>query len=405
MLIKSILKILSGNVLGQALNFLTFLIVSKELGVSQFGILSTLMAIQLLLVQCSGFGLSISLPKRVSKSKKKLEVLIRKVCFFRLILVLIAVIIGFFYIEKTVYEASREEVLLVLFSVVSSSCFMFLQTIQQSLGAYSIWAISNFIMNLLKLFFVSFSIYNLGEINLEIVLYINIVAPLLVSMISVYSFRDLEFSKKTNNDDFSDLIRSSVYIFLSSLAVSLYMRLDILMINHFLGAKDVGIYAVANQVAMGFALFSGALNTVLIPEFKNIVSKYGALKLRVRIIKFSPLVIILSIILYFLSPYIILFFGEEYSRSSEILSILLVSYCFGLIANPLSLIIYEADKSNMLFYLNLIQLLMNFFLNLLLIPSYGVWGATISTFSVRFFGTLYIVFLSKIYAIKIDSKK
>ncbi len=58
--IQDLLKVLSGNVAAQGLGFLTIVLISRDLGPSQYGIFSLLLAIFTISVQISDFGISTS---------------------------------------------------------------------------------------------------------------------------------------------------------------------------------------------------------------------------------------------------------------------------------------------------------------------------------------------------------
>lgn len=66
---------------------------------------------------------------------------------------------------------------------------------------------------------------------------------------------------------------------------------------------------------------------------------------------------------------------------------------------------YSIDKATMLTILNWIQLPLNYFGNLLLIPLFQAEGAAINTLVLKMFGGLYILFFIFHYAKNIKTKK
>jgi O-antigen/teichoic acid export membrane protein len=99
-----------------------------------------------------------------------------------------------------------------------------------------------------------------------------------------------------------------------------------------------------------------------------------------------------------LSPLVIkLLFGEQYIESISVFQILLVAFTFGVIINSISLVMYSINKAYLLTAMNWIQLPLNYFGNLLLIPMWQADGAAISTTILRILGGLYImVYLLKV---------
>ena len=68
---QDLLKVLSGNILAQGIGFLTIIIISRDLGPEQYGIFSLLIAIFMIAIQVSDFGVSTSYVKYVSENLSK----------------------------------------------------------------------------------------------------------------------------------------------------------------------------------------------------------------------------------------------------------------------------------------------------------------------------------------------
>jgi len=88
----------------------------------------------------------------------------------------------------------------------------------------------------------------------------------------------------------------------------------------------------------------------------------------------------IAVIINFLSNSIIFYlFGNEYSASTIVLSILIWTIpftYFGIITNK---ILLSLNKQKLIFYKQLSLTILNFCLNIILIPKYGIVGAALAT--------------------------
>jgi O-antigen/teichoic acid export membrane protein len=71
--------------------------------------------------------------------------------------------------------------------------------------------------------------------------------------------------------------------------------------------------------------------------------------------------------------------------------VLLLGFLLSVLLNPASLAFYSLERADLLAWLNLVQLGINFAGNLVLIPSLGGFGAALSSLAVRVFGSVYIL--------------
>jgi O-antigen/teichoic acid export membrane protein len=98
------------------------------------------------------------------------------------------------------------------------------------------------------------------------------------------------------------------------------------------------------------------------------------------------------VLLEIVSPLVIgILFGKAYEHAVPVFGILLVSYMFGIVINPISLIYYQVNRAYVLTLVNWGQLLIGYFCNLILIPPYGANGAAVSSLLLHIFSSAVIV--------------
>lgn len=76
---------------------------------------------------------------------------------------------------------------------------------------------------------------------------------------------------------FREMLRYGLKFHVSLLAAMLIFRADLLIVNHFRGAAEAGVYSVASQVAMMLMLLPGVIATLLFPRISAEADATGRL--------------------------------------------------------------------------------------------------------------------------------
>jgi O-antigen/teichoic acid export membrane protein len=192
---------------------------------------------------------------------------------------------------------------------------------------------------------------------------------------SFYKCFDLKVAKQ--------LIKDSWPLIFSMLFIMLYMKIDQVMIGKILGVQEVGIYTAGIKFVEFTLFLPTIIITSLFPAILSSKEKGGTIYEN-RLQYLYSMMIYMSLpflmIFHFYSDYIINFtFSEQYSLSSNVLSL----YCFALpfmylaIANSRWFV--AENLQSLLFYRAMSGAIINIVLNLTLIPLIGVNGAVIST--------------------------
>jgi len=155
-------------------------------------------------------------------------------------------------------------------------------------------------------------------------------------------------------------------------------RLDIFFILGLLGAYEAGIFSAAKQLALGVPLVIGSFATVLAPRFASL-KKEALFSYFYKTIYLSLALTFGLLIGIFISPLVVGFFGPEYQASTRVLQFLFVAYIPFVLATPaVNLIIYAFGKPAFIAAISLVQLIIVFVTNSLLISSVGVMAAVIA---------------------------
>lgn len=172
-------------------------------------------------------------------------------------------------------------------------------------------------------------------------------------------------------------------LLLASIAVTLYMKIDVVMLQEMSGPKEVGIYAAATKLSEIWYLIpmviASSLSPSLIKMHQNSPNLYIFRMKKIYFIG-AWLSIFISIpFTFFASNIIDLFYGRDFIESAPVLAIHIwgsVAVFQGIFSSQ-HLLVNHLQKISL--YRTCIGLISNILLNLILIPKMGALGAAIST--------------------------
>ena len=398
--LQDLLKVLSGNIVAQGIGFLTLIFLSRDLGVEEYGVFSLLLAIFTISIQISNFGISTSYVKYLSEkrdySKEVFFTLLLGKLFFSFCILLAVFLlsseISLFFFDSLEYVKSIQ---LIAFATLFHSIYTLVISHFQAKQEFKTYAYINIFHNFLKfvsIVIISFSFSQELHISYFLNAYIFAVTVVLFTLLAL-NYRRIFVKHSFNMVHFIEVSKLGFWIFLSSLATMIIMRLDIMMLQKMSTSLEVGYYSVAMNVAMIFPLITTSLTTTLLPKIDDYLKNNSIKKYISTIFSKAKYLLIVLVALELLSSFIIVgLFGEAYKESASIFNILIVAFTFGIIINPISLVIYTLNRAYVLTLLNWIQLPLNYFGNMLLIPLMQAEGAAISTVLLRVFGGFYILF-------------
>lgn len=191
-------------------------------------------------------------------------------------------------------------------------------------------------------------------------------------------------------------------IAISNLAMIAYVKMDQIMIFNLMNEQAVGIYAAATKISEAWYFVPTIITATLFPAILKL-KQQNQLNYEKSISLLFSLVIILglsvAIPVSLAADWIInLLYGEVYTESAKVLIVHIwvgVFIGLGIAASKW----FVAEELQKLFLVRTMTgLVVNFILNLILIPKYGVLGAAIATLiSVIFANVLSYLFNKKLW--------
>jgi len=195
------------------------------------------------------------------------------------------------------------------------------------------------------------------------------------------------------------LLKYSWPLIISGIMVSLYMKIDAIMLQNMAGVKEAGAYATVAQFSEAWNFIPAVIVTSLFPAILN-AKRDDAARYKKRIQHLYDLMVYLSlpvaIVITFASPLIYKLLTPEYAYAAPTLSVHIWSGVFVFLGAASSQYLIAENFNNLTFIRTGFGAIVNIVLNLLLIPHMGMMGAAIATLVAYASATFFIIFIPKV---------
>ena len=204
------------------------------------------------------------------------------------------------------------------------------------------------------------------------------------------------------------MLRNSWPLILSGIAITIYMRIDQIMIKEMLGEREVGLYSAAIRLSEAWYFVPVIITASFFPAIVN-AKKISQVLYHQRLQRLCTLMTWLAIVvalpMTFLSDSVVdLLYGSNYREASSVLAIHIWAAVFVFLGVASGVFFTVENYTQKLFYRTMLGAVTNVLLNLLLIPRYGINGAAIATvlsqFMANYFYDLFDSSVSSLLRIK-----
>ena len=248
--------------------------------------------------------------------------------------------------------------------------------------------------------------------NSDLNLFLIIIASELIlsNLLLSLSFKELKLNHSENKASFSHLISTSIPIFLSSLFIIIYYRIDTLMISFLVGYSETAIYSAGIKITESLYFLPITISAIFFPNLikeNRLLGIEGDTFRRLVFYLFWSSLICSAFISFFIEPIWRFLFEDKYQHSILITIIhswTLPFVSLGLISSRIYVI---EGLQHLLIYRSLFIVLLNIILNIPAIIFYGALGAVVTTLTSQVFAGLFFDFFNKetrgIFYMKINS--
>ncbi len=188
----------------------------------------------------------------------------------------------------------------------------------------------------------------------------------------------------------SSAISYGIKAHLSNVLAFMNYKLDIFLLNLFLGPSVTGVYVVAVQLVERLWILSQSLGTVILPRLAQLSEDEDTRK------RLTPMICRMVIATTFAGaiicafaapPFVRILFGKAYRQAVPAIMWLLPGIVAGAGARILANDIAARGRPELNMYFAIVVLAINLAGNILLIPNFGLIGATVAT-SIAYIGNL-----------------
>ena len=222
---------------------------------------------------------------------------------------------------------------------------------------------------------------------------------LALGLVWMYHARGFDISKWTFNlARAQSLLKQSFPLILSAVMVSIYMKIDQVMLKS-VGSEEVGIYSAAANISEAWYFIPIAIVTSVFPALINARLNDPA-RYKKRLQNLYDLLMLISLpvalgVSFLGSDIIHLLYGNRFEGAGAMLSIHIWSGVFVFLGSASSQYLLAEGFTMISFQRTAAGAIVNILLNLWLIPLYGGLGASIATLIACAISTFYILFIGR----------
>jgi O-antigen/teichoic acid export membrane protein len=401
---------IAGNSGARLLTFVSTILIIRYLTPSQWGILSLCLVLLEITTVISGLGLQRGVARfiafnRAKESSEKiwstiissLEItIITGVLAFVALYLLSGNFAHFFKVPQLAYVLKWMAIIVPAMSLINV-----LTSVFQGFEKVEIHALfSNILYSLIKLIIIG-AIISLG-FSFKGVISAYVISPLLILFALIfYSKYKLPKLSPFRGYSFNaiELIRFSFPILATDLLWIIMQRTDLLMIGYFLPEENIGQFSAVFRLNefLPFMLISASF--IYLPIAARMISNkeedklckiYSAIA-KWCYIASLPLLLAFIVFPHYVMP---LLFGKSYAYAALTLRILSLGYLVHILLGLNGTTVIAAGKTWILFTNSMIALIINFILNWIFIPRFGINGAALAT-------AISYIFINLVYSLEI----
>jgi O-antigen/teichoic acid export membrane protein len=201
-----------------------------------------------------------------------------------------------------------------------------------------------------------------------------------------------------NNVLAKKLLQNSWPLVISGIMVSLYMRIDQLMIQNIAGTDESGAYSTVVTLSEAWNYLPAVIVSTLFPAILN-ARRDNPERYMKRLQNMYDLMVFLSLpvafVITFASPLIYKLYTPEFANAAPVLSVHIWSGVFVFLGAANGQYLIAENLVKITFIRSAFGAIVNVILNLILIPKMGMMGAAIATLIAYACSTFFIVFIPK----------
>jgi len=373
-------------------NYLINIGVARFLGIELYGVFGILTSLFFINSIFLNTGVPLSVSKFMAESKYSFSAIFRSSLVLQLVLTVFLVLFYLIFSRiisvNLLNDPSLTNYLILVGVAVVPLSFLSLYTdgffsgLRDFKKQAAIKIIYSFLRIILVIFFLALGFKLYGVLA---GFFLSAIVCLLLSILLFKKKKYLEISKGSAEINMFQLLKFSTPLVIASLAFTFTRSVNVLFIKGIIQDNvQVGLFTAASTLSnISYVAFS-ALPITLLPSISKAVSeknidltrKYISNAVRYLILFLFPVTAVVSATS---TELITLFYPSEFMAAGAILSILIISFTFLSLYSSLRIIIIGSGKPKIEMLISVFSFIILIILNLILIPSKGIYGAALAS--------------------------
>lgn len=391
-LAKNTLYFTIGSLGSKVIGFIMIPLYTKWMNPDEYGIVDLIQTYNQILLLIVGLGIAEALIVfPIKKTKEDVQKQFSTAVLFHLCFCLLFFVIygGLYIIRLEFLNALNDIIWYAFFMLLSTTTSRLLQCFCRGLNRMKVFSLIGMIQALTVALFSILLIPKLSVKGYLIAIIASDVFTILFTLIYTKTYKYFSFFK-FSKDVLLEMLKYSMPLIPNSLMWWLILALNRPLLERYHGVAMIGILAVANKlptiIDMFYNFFHNSWIVTAVSEFnKDGFSKYYN-QIFLFLVSFQTLI---CMIVVALSEYVFrLFIDSKYFDSIEYIPFMCFTVIISNIATFSTSIFNASKKTSYIFYSVIFATIISVFLNITLIPSFGIWGALISMFFAHFIAAI-----------------
>jgi len=382
--------LLGERILRMGVSLFVGIYVARFLGPEKFGLLSYALGFVMLFGTIASFGLNEILVRELLQEKTQIKELLSTAFFIRVFGFLMMGCIIIFALQFTNDDKYTHLMITIITLSIFFQSFNVIDCYFQSQVQSKYVVIVQFIQLLITSLIKIFLIINKATLIWFAIVFLIDQALLAILLLSIYRWKKEWFSVFSVRWELAKQLFTNAWpLIFSGMMVSIYMKIDLIMIKEMLDAKAVGIYAAAVKLCEVLYFLPVVVMSSLFPAVVE-ARKKDLIVYRKQVYRIYEIMIgataIVAIITTFLADWIVnILYGSIYQEAATILQIYIWAFVFVSLGVVSSKYLVAENLEIYAMYRSILGAIINITLNWYLIPIYGIKGAAIATLITQIF--------------------
>lgn len=225
-----------------------------------------------------------------------------------------------------------------------------------------------------------------------------VVGRIIVTLTVGVYWRHIHSAQGTKNNLIPYLLKQSIPLYIASLSTVINANSSSIILGIYENSTQVGLFTIASRIALLTSFFLQISNSALAPKVSSLFQNDDKEPLRIMIQKTTLGLFVIGLISFLLfalvGKNILSLWGGEFKSAYLILLILSFSQFVNIATGPASLLLIMCGFAKIRGNISIVTVLINLFLNVVLIQLYGGIGAAVAMATTIVFENLSILLIA-----------